>query len=126
MTVTELKERVLIRLAVLAAGESAVADDAELVGTRYTALHDMLITEGLASWTPVDDIPDWAELPVIAMTAAVCAHEFGVIGQRFVELQVQGALNLPPQQGGPSLAERQLRKQTANAYVPHQVKTVDY
>lgn len=119
MTVNELKERVLIRLAVLAAGESAVADDTELVGTRYAAVHDMLITEGLVNWTPTDDIPDWAELPMIAMVAAVCAHEFGVIGQRFSELQQQGAFNLHPSQGGPSLAERQLRRQTAKTYVPH-------
>ena len=114
MTVTELKRRVLEKLQVIAAGEEPNYDDATVVGNRYLSLHDMLITEGLINWTNDESIPAWAEEPIASMVAAFTASDFGIPQQRWALLQQEGALNLP---GGPSMAEKQLRTQTARAFI---------
>lgn len=125
MTLTQLKQRVLERLGVLAAGENPNIDDATLVGTRYASLHDMLITEGLVNWTNTEDVPAWAEEPIVLMVSAACAHEFGLPADRKADLRRDGQFNLPATQGGPSLAERQLRSQAARNFV-YYPQAIDY
>lgn len=117
MTLTQLKQRVLEKLQVLASGESPNIADATIVGTRYTSLHEMLITDGLINWTPTEDVPTWAEEPIVLMVAAASMHEFGLPAARKAELRHDGQYNLPSSQGGPSLAERQLRGQAAKNFV---------
>lgn len=117
MTLTQLKQRVLEKLGVLATGESPVIADATLVADRYTSLHDMLITDGLVNWTSTEDIPAWAEEPLVLMVAAASMHEFGLPAARKTELRQEGQYNLPASMGGPSLAERQIRSQAARNFV---------
>lgn len=117
MTLTELKQRVLEKLGVLATGEAPVIGDATIVGDRYVSLHDMLITDGLVNWTNTEDIPSWAEEPISMLVAAFSLNEFGVPQSRRQQIRMDGAYKLPSNQGGPSLAERQLREQAAKNFV---------
>ena len=114
MTLTELYRRVLLKLRVVDATEAAAAEDTEVVSDAYDALYDMLLTEGLVAWTASDDIPLYAEIPIISMVACYVAPEFGKEPD-----YLDGALNLPPANGGPSRAERMLRRQLAKNYIPH-------
>lgn len=119
MTLTDLKVAVLRELRIIAAGEDAPAEYVEIVGARYAALYDMLLTKGLVSWTSTAEVPEYAEMPLIAMLAYLCAGPFGINPVRKAELKLAGALDLSPAEGGPSLAERQLRRQLAKNYVSY-------
>ena len=126
MTLTELKAAVLQELGVLATGESPNIGDATVVGDRYSDLYEMLLTEGLVSWASDDDIPDFAANPVTMMVAYLCCGAFGVPAQKKIELRKAGALSLPRNEGGPSDAERQLRRQLSRAPVSYPIKTTYY
>lgn len=123
MTLTELKAAVLQDLGVLASGESPVIGDATLVGEKYAALYEMLLTEGLVTWASDEDVPTFAEGPIVAMVSHMCAKPFGVPQERRAELEREGALNLPASKGGPSTAEKQLRRQLGRTFVYAQMKT---
>lgn len=123
MTLTELKEAVLQELGVLATGESPTSADATVVSDKYAALYEMLLTEGLVTWAVSEDVPEFAEGPVIAMLSHLCAKPFGVPQARRIELEQAGALSLPPQKGGPSTAEKQLRRQLGRNFVYAPMRT---
>lgn len=123
MQLTDLPEKVLEELGVLAAGDSPNVSDANVVTDKYTALYQMLLTDGLVAWSAVDDIPEYAERPIVMMVAHLCASSFGVPASRRVELEKNGALNLQPNNGGPSLAETQLRRQLAKGFVYYPIST---
>lgn len=124
MTPTEIKESALKELNVIAAGEPADPDDFAVVSERYAALYDMLVGDHLTSWALTDDVPDFATWPVIQMLAYLCCVPFSISPQKTAALRITGALDLSPREGGPSLAERQLRKQLAPKYnaVPAQTE----
>jgi hypothetical protein len=126
MTPQELRKAALQELQVLPAGQDASPEDDAVVSARYDALYDMLLSEGLVAWASGDDIPEYAQNPVTQMLAYFCAPAFGIAGQRLVDLKINGALNLPIQMGGPSLAERQLRRQLAKKPVPYPVSSEYY
>lgn len=119
MTSAELQVAVLQELGVLASGESANASDGAIVTDKYNALYEMLVTEGLVSWTSTDDIPTFAERPITMMVANLCAGSFGLPAQKKAELQFAGALSAVP----PSEAERTLRRQLARSVVYAPVET---
>lgn len=111
MTLVDLYEKVLQRLEVVAAGESADPDDTALVADKYAALYDMLLSMGLVAWNASEAIPDYAVMPLTSMLAFAAATEFGEDQERFVD----GAVGLSP----PALAEQQLRRQLARGYVSY-------
>lgn len=74
-TKRELAPRVLRKLTVLAAGESADAADIELVEQKLDAVHAALETRGLLRWT-LNDVPASAEEPYVFMAAYLAAPEF--------------------------------------------------
>jgi hypothetical protein len=115
MTLQEFYEKTLQKMQVTAAGESAAPEDTELVSDRYVSLYEMLNAEKLVSWPVTADIPDRVTLPLIAMLAAHCAREFGIVGQAYAGLIAEGGIALP---GGMSSAEKQLRRIQAKDYVP--------
>lgn len=123
MTLSELRTAVLQELGVLASGETATAADDQLVADKYSALYDMLLTEGLVTWTASEDIPEYAETPITYMLAWLCLNPFGIVGEMAARITRLGALNLPASDGGPSLAERILRRQLAKKYVPYPVQS---
>jgi hypothetical protein len=123
MTLTELNAAVLQELGVLASGESPVAGDAAIVQDKYANLHATLLNEGLVTWTASDDIPAAVEGAIVAMVAHLCAKPFGVPQARRVELELAGAFNLPRQKGGPSNAEKQLRRQLGPDFVYAPMRT---
>lgn len=122
MTPTELKLAALRELKVIAAGQDADAGDFALMGEKYTALHAMLLTKELVTWSLTEDVPAKAQEPVKMMLAAFAADEFGVPEPRLGQLMALGGFNLPQT----SLAERQLRSVLAAKYVSHPVRTTYY
>ncbi len=117
MTPAQLKSAVLTKLQITAAGGRDAADDVAIITQKYTGLHKMLLKDSLVTWSLTENIPGEAEQPVVAMLAAFCASEFGIPEPRHSRLQLEGALHLPATVGGPSLAERQLRKALAAPHV---------
>lgn len=111
MTLRELYEQVLQQLEVTAAGEPSAPEDVAVVRDRYPKVYDMLLTKGLVSWGVTADIPEYAALPLVDILAYVCAKPFGKDETKYA---VQGALDLP---AGQSIAELQLRRQLAPAYI---------
>jgi hypothetical protein len=122
MTLTELKAAVLRELGVLATGEDPHSADATVVADKYAALYELLVTENLVSWSSDDDVPANVASPITWMVAHMCASDFAVPPQRAAELALKGALNMRPQ----SMAERQLRRQLARAFVYSPIKTTFY
>lgn len=112
MTLTDLYRRTLQKLQVLAAEEPADPSDLRVVEEKYVSLHGQLTGEAICDWGVSEDIPTTVELPVIDMLACVCASDFGLTPN-----YLEGAIALPPDKGGPSLAERQLRRVMARSYV---------
>jgi hypothetical protein len=117
MTLQELKYRVLLRLGVVAAGESVNADDGETVLLRYRALNALLLQRDLINWTSEEGVPDEYELPILDMVAAEAVGHFahpdpqGVIAM--------GKFGLVP----PSPAEIQLRQLASPSYMSRPVQT---
>jgi len=116
---------VLREVQVLPIGEAAPPEYVQLVAAKYTSLYDMMLTDSLVSWTSDEDIPTYAEQPVTMMLAYLSASALGLPESKVAELRQAGALHLPPAEGGPSHAERQLRRQLARAYVPYPAQS-DY
>lgn len=114
MTLADLYRKTLQRLGVLAVGEDPHADDTLLVADRYASLHELLLANDLTDWAVTDQPPDFAEIPLVAMLAYYCAGEFGRDSERY---KIEGAIDLPGTEGGPSRAERQLRKQLSAKYI---------
>lgn len=121
-TLAEITEKVLQRLQVVGEGDEIIPADSELVQDRYASLLEMMRTEGIADWTASESIPEYAEAPVTMMLAAHVAEEFAVPEPRHSRLQRDGAFALPARLGGPSVAERMLRRQIA---VPPDTRPVD-
>lgn len=119
MTLPELYEAALRELRIVAAGESVPVEYTNIVEAKYLALYDMLLGDQLAAWGASEDVPAYAEEPVTIMLAFLCCRSFGINQARTAELEQAGALHLDPRKGGPSLAERQLRRQLAKSYVPY-------
>ena len=117
MTPAALKKAVLKKLQVTAAGDVDAADDVAIITEKYTGLHQMLLVAGLVIWSKTENIPGEAEQPIVAMLAALAASDFGIPEPRHSRLQLEGAFNLPITVGGPSLAERQLRKALAQKHI---------
>lgn len=110
MTLQDLKYRVLLRLGVVAAGDSPEADDSATVLLRYNALHALLLAQELIDWDLSEDIPDEFEVAMVPMVAAECARDFGNLDGN---LQIEGRFGLPIL----SIAERTLRRLGARTYV---------
>ena len=72
-----LRNRVLEELGVLAAGETANSNDADVVDARIELINDQYIENGVSHWA-TSAIPDYAVEPLITITAARCAPAFGL------------------------------------------------
>ncbi len=118
MTPAELRRAALEELRVVAAGDPIAPDDDLLLTRKYAGLLSVLLKERLADWGPTEDIPAYAELPVTQMLAYLAASSFGIEAGRMEQLRQMGGLDLPATQGGPSQAERTLRRMVARKPVP--------
>lgn len=116
MTITELRRKVLEKLQVVAAGEPVHADDGLVVQSKYEALHDILLQDNLIDWVVTEEIPTAYGQVMIAMLAAECVNEFYVPADLKAAIIGEGKYDLPAQLGGPSIAERRLRKLAAPGF----------
>jgi hypothetical protein len=117
MTLQDLKYRVLLRLGVVAAGDSVNADDGATVERRYRALHSLLTAHRLTDWNVSDSVPDAFEMPITDMVAAESVGHFSHPDPASVV--ALGKFGLAQ----PSPAERQLRKLMARTYVSKPART---
>jgi len=73
---TALAPRVLMKLGVLGAEETASSADFELAVNKLRAVHAWLKAEQLLQWV-MNDIPDFAEEPYVLMAAYLSTDEYG-------------------------------------------------
>lgn len=116
MTPIELRRKALEKLQVIAADEPINASDAQLVQSKYEALHDILLQDNLVGWVVTDDIPTAYGQVMVVMLAAECLAEFYAPPELKAAITAEGKYDLPVSLGGPSVAERRLRKLAAPDY----------
>lgn len=116
MTITELRRKALEKLTVVAAGEPVDASDGQLVQSKYEALHDILLQDNLVDWVVTDEIPTAYGQIMVAMLAAECVSEFYCPADLKSSIIMEGKYDLPANAGGPSVAERRLRKLAAPGF----------
>lgn len=78
-TLADLGVRVLKRLAVIGAVETASAEDAALAQQKVTDAHNMLAAMGKTRW-PLLGTPDYAVPAVVECAAALAAPEYEIRG----------------------------------------------
>lgn len=112
-TTAELRDDVLRYLNVLAAGQTASAEDAQLAGDAIDDALAMLDDEGLTPWDATQGIPREAYRPIVRIAANLLVGDFGkqAEAQFFEAMSAQAVI--------------QLRRQKELPYVPSTVK-VDY
>jgi hypothetical protein len=77
-TKTQIATKVLQKLTVLEADETADSNDLSLVEGKYDAIYPLLAARDSVSWGSTDDIPVEAEIPVVGLVARECIEEFTV------------------------------------------------
>jgi hypothetical protein len=112
MTPTELRRKVLEKLQVIAAGESAHASDGQVVQDKYEALHAILLDSELIDWSISEEIPDEYKHLIVNMVAAECIDEFYCPDNLKAAIVAEGKFDTNP----PSIAERRLRKLSAPGF----------
>ena len=117
VTLADLYQRTGSKLGIVRSEESLNAEDADLLGDTYASLHDQLLSEGLATWSASEAVPDWAAPILVDMLACLVVDHFGIEEPRRSLLRAEGSLGMAPV----SLAERKLRRQLALPYVPQTV-----
>lgn len=117
MTPAEIREAAARDLGLLADGAALNAEDTARLTEKYTALHGMLLEEGLVTWGLTEAVPTKCEVPVVAMLCTLAVGIARVGKEKRAELILLGALHNSPV----SLAERQLRKALAGKHVEQAV-----
>jgi hypothetical protein len=108
LTKAELRTRVLQHLGVLAVGQSASAEDAELVDESIDAAHDRLRKFGLVPFA-TSAIPTWAQTQLRNYVAGDVFRSFG-LNHRAMEFDA-----------GREIAERELARQISGYKHPRRV-----
>ena len=102
----------LQHLGVLAAGETASAEDAALVEDIVDGVHEGLVGKGLADWD-VDDVPDAVKLAVRNIVAYQSAESFTIGSMRVAALRNEAFE-----------AEREIRRQQQTTPTDEPVRAV--
>lgn len=77
-TKSEIATKVLQKLTVLEADETAATADSTLVQEKYDSFYETMAAEDLVNWASSDDIPTAAVIPVVGLVARECIEEFTV------------------------------------------------
>jgi len=112
LTKADLRNAVMTRMGVLAAGETANAADAALVDQAIEDVHESLIQKGLADWV-TSAIPNVMKRPLIALVKYEVADDFSIPEARIGRWAVEArgmfgdirALMSETQKGVPTKAE---------------------
>ena len=75
-TKSELALRLLRKLGVVGAGQTASADDQERAEEKISAVHDALVSLGKPRWT-LSAVPEYAAEAYALMAAVLAGPEFG-------------------------------------------------
>ena len=77
---------------------------------------EILLQDNLIEWVVTEDIPAEYSHVIVSMLAAECVAEFYVPPDLRTGIVAEGKYDLSPQLGGPSVAERRLRKLAAPGF----------
>lgn len=75
-TKAQIRDKVLRKLKVLAFGQTATAEDADIVETAYDEVHALLSEKEVITWGSGDSIPDEAVRPIVKIVAFEVADDF--------------------------------------------------
>lgn len=114
-TTSQIRDKVLKRLGVLAVGQSATAEQAADIDAAYLELYGRLSIKNLVEWWSADDVPAQFVGPVVAMVARERAVEYGLSTERYARIQAEAIE-----------AERELRRVLTAPYVSDDTEFVDY
>jgi hypothetical protein len=106
LTKAELRDRVLTHMGILAAGQSASAEDAAIVEEAIDAAHSQLRKFGLVPFA-TSAVPEWAQAQLRDYVAGIVGPSFG-FGDAFY--------------AGKMVAERELARQVAGKKHPLRVR----
>lgn len=84
-TKAQIRNDVLEEIEVLAAGETASAEDAATVERKIDQVHAELDALELVSW-PISAVPDSIVMGYVMMVAERCKNSFGINPQKAAEL----------------------------------------
>lgn len=82
-TKAEIRDRALRKLGVLATGQTADANAADLAGTAYDEIHAELTELGLAIWPLTAECPDRLSEHVANLVAYRLVNDFSVSSERY-------------------------------------------
>lgn len=88
---TELAEGVLIQLGVLAAGQTASAEDTKVVTDTWASIHPQLLRFGLAPFASTA-IPVEFQEPLVKYVSGQVSAKFGLTGAREATIMREGML----------------------------------
>lgn len=91
MTEPEFCDTVLENLGVLAAGQTASAEDVAIIKRRMTAVFAQLEQEDIASVPDTENIDDGQAMPLADVVTLACTAPFGISGQKLMELAAADA-----------------------------------
>jgi hypothetical protein len=77
-------------LGVKPAGQSASAEDADLVGRYFDAAYSSLRKLGLVPFATTA-VPEWAQPSLAAIVAADLTNQYGITGERLADLKSSAA-----------------------------------
>ena len=86
LTKAQLRNRVLQHLGVLGSGQTARADDADVVDEAIDAAHARLRKPGLVPFA-TSAVPEWAQVPLRDYVAGDVAQLFGYGAERIGEFK---------------------------------------
>lgn len=117
MTTTEddLAEMTLGALGVLAAGQTPSAEDVALIKARLGKAIPQWVVREIVYVANSDEIPDEWSLPLAKMMADICAEEFGIGGEKRVQVKALA-----------KEAEAMLRRMTQAARDEQPLRTLYY
>lgn len=88
-TAAQVSDAVLERLGVKALGNSASGEDSAKATAAYTSFYYQLRRKSHAPWA-IGAVAEEAQQPLAAAVAARLAGEYGITGQRRLELDADG------------------------------------
>ena len=98
----ELANEVLRELGIVGRGQTAGAEDTEIVTTAFTSIYPQIRRQGLAPW-PAAAISEGAQQPLAKYVAGQVASRFGFSGPSLAEKKLigeEGRIELQEQAAG--------------------------
>lgn len=94
-SVSDIKNQALRELGVIQVGQSADAQDFNLIGEAYDSVYAILKQQGLATWSSTGTIPNEIRDQVVALVAMSKINEFSVSEKRYNRILPKAQVAIP-------------------------------